>query len=316
MDSLSSAEALRAFKAVADPNRLRLLRLLSAGPFHVAELTEILGLGQSTVSRHLRILSEAGLVEVRRAGTWSWYSLRPAPSAHADLPARLLELLEELPAVNGDAGAVDRVLAKRRHATSEFFRRTAPVWDIVRESTLGPATHLDRLLELAGAGDTVADLGTGTGILLGPLASRFAHVIGVDASQEMLDEAGQREDVAARTGVELRLGRLEHLPLADGEADTMIANLVLHHVADPPGVLREIRRGLSREGRLVIADLEEYENDSLREALGAHWPGFRPESVRAWIAAAGFDQVRSERIEPQEGAGDRPALHVFEAVAR
>jgi len=313
---ISSEAALRAFKAVADPSRLRLLRLLAAGPFHVAELTEILGLGQSSVSRHLKILGDAGLVEVRRAGTWSWHSLRKVPADRPALPDRLLALLDELPGLNGDADAVDRVLAKSRHATSEFFRRTAPVWDSVRESVLGPAAHLERLVEAAGVGATVADLGTGTGILLGQLAPRFEHVIGVDASQEMLDEARRRVDEAAVPGVELRLGRLEHLPLADGEADAMIANLVLHHVADPPGALREIRRGLSRGGRLVVVDLEEYGNDSLREALGAHWPGFRPEDVRAWIAAAGFERVRSGRIEPQEGAGDRPALHVFEAVAR
>jgi ArsR family transcriptional regulator len=310
---------LRILKAAADPNRLRILRVLCAGPFNVAELTEILGVGQSTVSRHLRLLSEAGLVDVRRAGTWAYYSLRVTDgdggAREADvLPDELLSLLrgrwdEEGP----DARAVERVLRQRREATSVFFGQAAEGWDRRRDRALGPPRHVDRLLELVGDGETVVDLGAGTGVLLERLGPAFGRVIGIDASPEMLEIARGRAEESELARTELRLGQLEHLPLSDGEADTMVANLVLHHVADPPAEFREIRRGLSHGGRLVIADLEEHDDESFWKSLGARWPGFRPEDVREWLLAAGFESVRTERL-PTENGGPRPAVWLVAAA--
>jgi ArsR family transcriptional regulator len=306
---------LQATKATADANRLRLLRVLSGGPFNVAELTEILGLGQSTVSRHLRILSDAGLVSVRRSGTWAYYSLQ-APESNG-FSTRLLSLLiEELSSVeNGDGARIERVLARRRHATSVFFRDAARDWDRRRDATLGPPTHTERMLELVGEGGTVVDLGTGTGVLLQSLARAADRVIGVDASPEMLEHARRRVRQGDLPNTELRLGAFEHLPLSDGEADAMVANLVLHHVADVPQVLREIRRGLAEGGRLLIAELEEHDHETFWLSLGAQWPGFRPEEIRGWLDAAGFDEVRCERGR-REPEGDRPGVFLMEAVLR
>lgn len=305
-----SESTLRALKGAADANRLRILRILGEGPFNVAELTDIVGVGQSTVSRHLRILSEAGLVSVRRAGTWAWYSLA---AAGEDFAHGLLRLLADgSGGLNGDAVAVERVLARRRRATSEFFRRTAPDFDRMRETVLGPPLHLDRLLARLGAPPTAVDLGTGTGLLLERMARRAARVIGVDASSEMLEAAGRRVEAAALPNTELRLGTLEHLPLKDGEADAMVANLVLHHVADVRSVLQEIRRGLSPGGRLLVADLEEFPDESFWSRLGAQWPGFRLGDLGRWLAEAGFTDIH---IEPGDEAkpGDRPALFLAEA---
>ena len=301
--------ALRPLKAAADPNRLRILAVLDRGPFHVAELTEVLGVGQSTVSRHLKILADAGLVEVRRAGTWAFYSL----AAAGGFAGRLLELLESTR--NGDrdadAPAIERVLARRRLATSEFFRQTASSWDDVHDRVLGPTVHRDRLLEMVGPCGVVVDLGTGTGALLEALAPVAEHVIGVDASAEMLEVARERASSGASGDTELRLGMLEHLPLSDGEADTMIANMVLHHVADLPGVLREVRRGLSAGGRFLIADLEEHDDESFWKTLGARWPGFRFEDIREQLLAAGFDVVRHEKLPATDS--ERPPVFLVEA---
>lgn len=311
---IEAEAALRAFKAVGDPNRLRIVRLLTAGPFHVAELTEILGVGQSTVSRNLKILNQAGLVQVQRTGTWAWYSLRREDDAEGrTFEAQLLRLLEHLPGVNGEAEAVEAVLAKRRSATSDFFRRTAPEWDSVRDRVLGPSRHLDRVLERVGTGETVVDLGTGTGVLLDRLAPSFARVIGVDASEEMLEVARRRAEEHGLENTDLRLGRLEHLPLSDGEANAMVANFVLQHVSDPAGAIREIRRGLVPGARFVFADLAEYTRDSLRETLGAQWPGFRRDDLRAWLHAAGFRNVRLEEIEPE--LTEHPTVLLGEAIA-
>ena len=301
---------LRTLKAGSDSTRLRILRILGSGPFNVAELTEILGVGQSTVSRHLRILSEAGLVEVRRTGTWAFYS---RPGAEHGLPAEFLGFLDGSlnGAEPGDRRAVDQILNRRRRETSDFFRETARVWDRVRDEALGPPTHLGRLVDWVDPGGTVVDLGTGTGVLLSSLAESADHVIGVDASPEMLDVARQRISADELTDTELRLGTLEHLPLSDAEADTMVANLVLHHVADPPEVLREIHRGLSPDGRLVVADLCEHEEESFWRTIGARWPGFRRADLEDWLSVAGFQVRRFETTGDSDSK--HPAVFLLEA---
>jgi ArsR family transcriptional regulator len=300
---------LRTLKGAADANRLRILQTLRQGPFNVAELTQILGVGQSTVSRHLRILSDGGLVAVRRAGTWAWYSLA---EAEGEFPGALLELLAGAGSgPNGDAAAVEQALARRRRHTSEFFRRAAPDWDRVREKAFGPPTHLDRLVDRIGTAAIAVDLGTGTGVLLERMAAKADRVIGVDASPEMLDEARTRVAEARLSNTELRLGTLEHLPLGDGEADTMVANMVLHHVADVPTVLREIRRALSPDGRLVIADLAEHPDDVFWRDIGATWPGFRVADLRSWLEAAGYTGVTVDTIPDRRA--DRPPLLLAEA---
>lgn len=298
--------AIRTLKAAGDASRLRILRILGVGPFHVGELREIVGLGQSTVSRHLKVLADAGLVEVRRKGTWAWYSL---PPRREDFPGQLVRLLVHAADPNGDAPAIREVLDRRRRTTSAFFRRTAPLWDSLRDDTLGPPAHLDALISRLSPVDTVVDLGTGTGVLLARLAGVAKRVIGVDASPEMLELAAARAGASA----ELRIGALEHLPLRDGEADAMVVNMVLHHVANPPDALREMGRGLRAGGQLVIADLEEHDRDTFRDTLGAQWPGFRAEELAAWLAAAGFASVRHETLE---AGGSGPAVLLVEAVRK
>jgi ArsR family transcriptional regulator len=262
-------EILRSLKAVADPNRIRILRVL--------------------------------------------YSIRS--SGQEAFAPRLLTLLEDV--LEGredpDRFAVEKVLARRRRATSEFFRRTAPIWDTLREGAMGGPLPVDRLVDRIEGGGTVVDLGTGTGVLLQSLGPDVHRVIGIDASPEMLEIARSRTNDVANA--ELRLGTFEHLPLSDGEANTMVANMVLHHVADPPGVFREIRRGLAPGGRLLIADLEEHDEESFWKALGARWPGFRPEDVREWLEAAGFEVIECEEL-PLDGSARgmaRPPAFLMEA---
>lgn len=317
-------EIVRALKAAADSNRLRILRALGQGSYNVAELTEILGAAQSTVSKHLRVLAEAGLVRVRRAGTWAYYSL--AGTGEKDLAPRLVAFVQgELGRYdNSDAVSIESVRARRRRVMSAFFRDKAPVWDDVRDRLLGPPLHLERIVELVGPTGTVVDLGTGTGVLLEGLGKNVDRVIGIDASPEMLEVAAARAGEARLTNSELRLGTLEHLPLSDGEAEAMVANLVLHHVPDLPAVFREVHRGLAPGGHLIIAALEELAREEFWKELGAWWPGFRPEELRQWLEAAGFDSIRHETTPPPKGRGspsrpgegrppERPRVFLMEA---
>ena len=315
---------LRSLKAAADPSRLRILRALGRGPFSVAELTEMLGLGQSTVSRHLRILTDAGLLTVRRAGTWAFYSLRATDGGNGgngDFGASLLEWLDASRVADGDAVAVQRVLARRQSRTTQFFRESATSWDRIRDEALGPPLHLDRLVARAGDPDTAVDLGTGTGVLLERLAGCARRVIGIDASPEMLAVARERADRANLERVDLRLGALEHLPLSNGEADLMVANLVLHHVADLPSVLGEMLRGLAPGGRILVADLEEHDDERFWTAIGARWPGFRPEELAEQCESAGFTNARYERVRTAstngngngQGSVRRPTVFLLEA---
>ena len=275
------------------------MRVLASGPFHVNELTEILGARQSTISRHLRLLSEANLVTCRRSRTWAYYSLSPQDGKR--FPARLLELLasewEESP--NPDEPGIQAALARRRRATSEFFRKSAGKWDGLRDRMLGSPASLERIVDWIGDSEpVVVDLGTGTGVLLEGLAGRAEKLIGIDSSPEMLEIARRRARERGLANAELRLGALEHLPLSDQEATAMVANLVLHHVANVPEVLREIRRGLAPGGRLVIAELTEGGDESFWQSIGAQWPGFRPSDLREKLESSGF------RIEREETLGE------------
>jgi DNA-binding transcriptional ArsR family regulator len=316
-----STETLSAFRALSDPTRARIVRVLASGPFHVNELTDILGARQSTVSRHLRLLSEANLVTCRRSKTWAYYSLSQQDGKR--FPARLLELLagEWESSANPDEAGIEAVLARRRRATSEFFRKSAGKWDGLRDRMLGSSSHLEHIVEGIAPDSVVVDLGTGTGVLLERLSSRARKLIGIDSSPEMLEIARRRARESGLGNTELRLGALEHLPLSDQEATAMVANLVLHHVANIPEVLREIRRGLSPGGRLVIVELTEGGNESFWQSIGAQWPGFRPADLRQKLESSGFLVEREETLgeiameingnsetNGNSGAGHRPEI--------
>jgi len=313
-------------KALADETRLRVVRILTQGSFNVNELARILGMGQSRVSRHLRILLDAGLVTARREGSWAYYTLsgswtggreRAARGQERRPSPRFLRLLaselaraSETPQAAADDEAVRRSMDERRSRAETFFRGVAERWDSERDRIAGPPEHLDLLVEMLGRPRTTVDLGTGTGVLLSRLAARSARVIGIDAAEEMLRVARRRVVDEELPGVELRLGSLEHLPLSDGEADVMVANMVLHHVANPPDALREVRRGLREGGRFVLADFAAHLVESYRERLGDLWLGFRRDELESWLAEAGLIPEGVKEIAGRDG---RPGVLLLSA---
>jgi len=291
-------------KALADPCRLRLVAILLNGEFTVQELTTILGMGQSRISRHLKILTEARVLSVKRQGTWSYYRAGNASPFFSAIRPAFEEELATLPERNRDLAAVAQVLEERRQRSQEFFNRHASQWDDLARTLLPVPEYRGRLLELLPRGGSMLEIGIGTGGLLTELAARADQVIGVDHSPVMLEEARRRLAEAGLDRIDLRLGEMTHLPLPDASVDCVVANMVLHHAADPPAVLAEIKRVLARNGTLLIADLARHEREAAREQLADQWLGFEEEELAGWLTAAGFVQICCERIRGMNGQED------------
>jgi ArsR family transcriptional regulator len=292
---------LDTLKALADPCRLRLTAVLLAGEFTVQELTRIMGMGQSRISRHLKILSEAGVLSVKRQGTWSYYRAGEGNSFFSALRPAFERELELLPERSRDLSAVAQVLEERRRRSQEFFDRHARQWDDLARTLLPLPEYRQRLLEQVSEGVNVLEIGVGTGGLLSELATRAGQVIGVDHSPAMLEEARRRLADRGVSGVELRLGEMSHLPLSDASVGCVVANMVLHHAADPPQVLAEIRRVLATDGVLLLADLARHEREAAREQLADQWLGFEEAELSGWLGNAGFSNVEVERIAATTG---------------
>ncbi|HUU02636.1 MAG TPA: metalloregulator ArsR/SmtB family transcription factor [Myxococcota bacterium] len=312
MKETGDISLVRLYKALADVSRLRLVGVLLHGPYSVAELQQILDMGQSRVSRHLKLLSEAGLAHVRREGTWAYYEAAGGDGEQA--VAQQLDLVREvageLPGAAEDMARRLGCLEARRQRSQAFHERVASEWPRLREDLFGDGSVIESALEQVEKAAVVADLGCGAGELLGLLAARAGKVIGVDSSPGMLEQARlviERDD--ADHQIELRLGALEHLPLADGEVDAAIMNMVLHHLADPPAVLREVRRILRSSGRLVICDFIRHDQEWMREKYKDQWLGFTDEELGRFLEQAGLASLSIEHYQA-------PRAGIVVAVAR
>lgn len=291
-------------KALADPCRLRLVAVLLRAELTVQELTQILGMGQSRISRHLKILAEAGVLSVKRQGTWSYYRAGEESAFFCAIRPAFERELEQLPTRRDDLAAVALALEARRRRSLEFFDRHAGQWDELSRTLLPVPDYLHRLLAMVPSAATLLEIGVGTGALLPELARTGGKVIGVDHSPAMLDEARRRMAALGQEGAELRLGEMTHLPIADGGAGCVIANMVLHHAPDPQAVLSEIHRVLEPQGTLVLADLARHEREWAREQLADQWLGFEEEELRGWLAGAGLSGIVVERVPAQSGQED------------
>jgi ubiquinone/menaquinone biosynthesis C-methylase UbiE len=287
MDTLLSA-----LRACAEPTRLRLLALAARGAFCVVEFTEILGQSQPRLSRHLRLLGEAGLLERGREGANVWFTLPPSDSNAGALARAILARLPEDDAVLvADRRHAARVLAERARAASDSFRRKGADWDEMRALDLPAAAVEQALLGLlpeSGIG-RVLDIGTGTGRLLELLAPRVTMALGVDASRAMLALARARLARPGLTHCAVRLADMYRLPLGDAGYDLVLLHMVLHHAEDPAGVLAEAARVLRPGGRLIVVDLAAHEPTPATAPLAFRWPGFADARTAELMRAAGLD---------------------------
>ena len=309
-------------RAVSDPVRLRLMQILAAEELAVGELVRILELPQSTVSRHLKTLKDEGLVADRPVATAAYYrATLEADLGNGDAPLRdgLLAVLRGSPLAPGDRERMARVLALREQADGgAFFDRIGARWDSLREDCFGSTFHLEALIHLLPRRWSVADLGSGTGYLLPPLARHFAHVIGVDSSTEMITLGQRNAGEQGLQNVELRFGRLEELPLRDGEIDLALAMLMLHHLAEIDGALREVYRVLKPEGRMLIVEIHPHENERFRAGMADRHRGIAPTRLMDMLRAAGFADVSTWDLprlnRPEHDLAPLPGIYGITAV--
>lgn len=289
---IKTPETVPTFRALADATRQRLLQLLGRHELNVHELVSVLGQPQSTVSRHLKVLRVAGLVNDRREGTTVYYRIA-SPNGNDGVGAILRQTLEwiaEQPLASDVSRGLTRVLSQRTAESREFFEELGNRWDELRLRWFGEQFHLEALLALLPSDWTVADVGAGTGFLIPVLAAHFDRVIGVDHAEAMLAVATDRVNRAGITNAELRSGSLEALPIKDGECDLVIAMLVLHHVASPATAIREMVRVVRPGGRLLIVEQAAHENEFFAMEMGDRWWGFEAGQVERWVKSAGVDR--------------------------
>ena len=298
--------------ALTDPIRCRILLLLEQHELTVGELCTVLQLPQSTVSRHLKTLGEAGWVASRRDGTSHYYYLPEGAegSAIPQLWSIVREEIAETPAAIQDFKRLESTWAARRSKSQEFFASAAGEWDRLRTELFGQHFYSHSLLGLLDRSWVVGDLGCGTGQVSELLAPFVENVVAVDGSAEMLSAARKR--LRKHENVVLRKGALEKLPIDDGSLDAAVLMLVLHHLPDPVAVLSEARRVLRPSGKLLLVDMYPHEREEYKQQMGHVWLGFSEQTMKKHLGAAGFDLGIIQSLSPDMDAMG-PAL--FAAVA-
>ncbi len=295
--------------ALSEPLRLRICRLLERHELSVGEVAKVVQLPQSTVSRHLKVLAAAEWVQKRAEGTATLYRLL-LDDLPADARALWLPIREQLDAdatSEEDLRRLDAVLAERRTDSLSFFGRLGGEWDRVRAELFGTHFTAPALLAALPQEWVVADVGCGTGNAGELLAPFVREVVAVDQSAIMLDAARRR--LSAHENVRFLQGPIEALPLAPASVDATVTVLVLHHIADPLGALRELRRVLKPGGLTMIVDMLEHDRAAYRHTMGHAHLGFPSSSIQDLMRQAGFVRTRAIPL-PSDPDARGPGLFV------
>lgn len=299
---------LEALRAAAEPTRLRLLALLSHGELTVSELTQLMGQSQPRVSRHLKLLGDAGLLERVPEGAWVFYRLRD----HALVEAILSLLPGDDPLLAADRARLADVQRAREATAEAYFEAHAHEWGTIRSLYVAEAEVERALLDVVGADAQIGDLldiGTGTGRILELLAPRATRAVGIDRSPAMLGAARPAFAEPRLRHVQLRQGDLYRLPVADASVDLAVIHQVLHYVDDPAAAFREVARVLRPGGRLVLVDFAPHTLEFLRAEHAHRRLGFATDDIRLWATAAGLQVREARRL-----AGDPLTVVLWEAV--
>ncbi len=294
------ASIVKILRVVADPNRLRILLLLEREELSVAELQEILAMGQSTISTHLAQLKQAGLVEDRRTGKSSLYKLTRENGAGV-LGELLAQAQGEIAEAKRDQAAVKRVLKKRQDKTRAFFDDVAGRFGksyVPGKSWKSVAEALLKLMPPM----VIADLGAGEGAFSLLLAQRAKKVIAVDTSARMVEVGRQQAKQQGVKNVEYRLGDMEEVPIEDGSVDLVFFSQSLHHALHPERAVAEAWRILRPGGRIAVLDLAKHRFEEARELYADEWLGFSEVQLESAMEKAGFRGIEISVVHKEAEA--------------
>ncbi len=299
-EALTFPALTAALKAAGEATRLRILVLLAEAELTVSDLTEILRQSQPRLSRHLRLLAEAGLVERFREGSWAFFRLGERGGAADSVRALIARIDADDPVIARDRERLAAVRAARAAAAQNYFRRHAAEWDRIRKLHVADAA-VEEAIRTALSDKPIRallDLGTGTGRMLELFAPDIERGLGLDQSLDMLALARARLDRAGLKHCSVRQGDIYDLALPRDSFDVVIIHQVLHFLDDSARAIREAARVLRPSGRLLVVDFAPHDLEFLREDHAHRRLGFTNETVTQWLEAAGLDVIRQQTFPP------------------
>jgi ArsR family transcriptional regulator len=305
-------------KAAGEPTRLRLLALLSRAELTVTEITQILKQSQPRVSRHLKLLTDAGLIDRYREGSWVFYRTAEG-TGKATFTRMVLGAIEPNdPAVVRDLDRLDDVRAQRTEQAQAYFAANAAKWDEVRKLHVADGQVESAMMALLRQGKfkTHLDAGTGTGRIVELIAPLCERSTGVDLNPEMLAVARARLPKAHHARAHFRLADLHELPYPDRSFDLVTIHQVLHYLDEPAHAVKEAARVLSPQGSLMIVDFAPHNLEPLREAHRHRRLGFSQREVQSWLDQAGLSLVEGKDLAPSSAGGLTVSLWLASAGAK
>lgn len=295
---------VQALRALGEPTRLRIVNLVRRGELTVSELVQVLGQSQPRVSRHLKLLSEAGLVERMPEGAWVFYRIADHDDALTAIVRAAIDAVSAHDATwRRDHERLNHVRAERAHVAATYFSDVAAEWDHIR-ALHTEDTEVERVMVEAlslPAPHTHVDVGTGTGRVLEVFAPRVQRAIGVDLSHEMLTVARANLEAAGVSNVSVRHGDLYALPFSPQCADLVTIHQVLHYLDDPGRALLEAGRLVRAGGQLILVDFAPHDLEFLRERHAHRRLGFDDADVAGWLAQAGLTPGAVHTLAPHDG---------------
>ena len=305
-------------KAIGEPTRLRVLVLLGRGDLTVSDLTQVLGQSQPRVSRHLKLLAEAGVVTRYQEGSWAWFRLVDQGVARAVTEIALRHVDMNGSSMLRDIERLDSVRRERQTKAADYFAQNAADWDALR-SLHAPDDAVEAAMLAAIKGrfiDTMLDLGTGTGRLLELFAPHYQSAVGIDMSREMLAVARAKLESAQITKASIRQGDVSAPPVERGRFDLVTIHQVLHYSGEPQVVVNEAARALRAGGTLLVVDFASHDLEYLRDRHAHQRLGFSDEQMTGWFRDAGLSFERVELFSSAETGESGSGLIVKLWLAR
>ena len=292
-------------KAAAESSRLRILALLVRGDLTVTDLTEILGQSQPRVSRHLKLLLEAGLIGRYQEGSWAFFRLSDSENTRELVTTLVTRIPDDDPQMQRDLERVALVKRRRQERAADYFSRNAERWDRMRSLHAADAAVEAALLDLVGSApiQSMLDLGTGTGRLLELFAPIYRRGVGLDLSREMLSVARANLERAGIAHAQVRLGDILSPPVERNAFDLVTIHQVLHFLEEPGNAIREAARLLRPSGRLVVVDFAAHALEFLRQEHAHARLGFTDRQIGEWLREAGLKLDGIQEVAPADGEG-------------